>query len=101
LSAPTGGPLFTATIATTIALLSLFGGEVASARGGYHHAQAVAQSSAPCGFVGGGLPDPAQTQRCLAERYKAPKPKPRGPPSNAPSSNAAPSNAASSPAQGL
>jgi hypothetical protein len=35
-----------------------------------------ARSSAPpCGWKGGALPDPADTQRCLAERYKAPKPK--------------------------
>ena len=42
-----------------------------------------ARSSAPpCGWKGGSLPDPADTQRCLAERYKAPKPK--APPSTAP-----------------
>jgi hypothetical protein len=104
LSTPTGGLLFNTAIATTIALLLLFGGEAASARGGY---QAMAQSSAPCGFVGGGLPDPAQTQRCLAERYKAPKSKPRSgstpaapPPSNAASSDAATSSAPPPPAQG-
>jgi hypothetical protein len=39
-------------------------------------------SAPPCGSSGGGLPDPADTQRCLAERYKAPKPK--TPPSSAP-----------------
>ena len=33
-------------------------------------------SAPPCGWKGGSLPDPADTQRCLAERYKAPKPKP-------------------------
>jgi hypothetical protein len=38
-----------------------------------HHA---ASSTPPCGWKGGSLPDPADTQRCLAERYKAPKPKP-------------------------
>jgi hypothetical protein len=32
-------------------------------------------SPPPCGWKGGSLPDPADTQRCLAERYKAPKPK--------------------------
>jgi hypothetical protein len=30
----------------------------------------------PCGWSGGALPDPGQTQRCLASRYKPPKPKP-------------------------
>jgi hypothetical protein len=37
---------------------------------------AHAQSSAPpCGWRGGSLEDPAATQRCLANRYKPPKPK--------------------------
>ncbi len=35
----------------------------------------AASSAPPCGWKGGSLPDPADTQRCLAERYKAPKPK--------------------------
>ena len=55
-----------------------------------------------CGFVGGGLPDPGQTQRCLADRYKAPTPKPPAGPAPAPATAPAtapapaPSNAASS-----
>ena len=32
-------------------------------------------SHPPCGLDAGGLGDPAQTQRCLAERFKPPKPK--------------------------
>jgi hypothetical protein len=32
-------------------------------------------SPPPCGWRGGSLPDPAVTQRCLADRYKAQKPK--------------------------
>jgi len=30
---------------------------------------------APCGWSGGSLPDPAETQRCLAQRYQPPKAK--------------------------
>jgi hypothetical protein len=47
-------------------------------------------SPPPCGWKGGSLPDPADTQRCLAERYKAPKPKvPDSPPPAQPSGNGA------------
>jgi hypothetical protein len=28
---------------------------------------------APCGWSSGSLPDPAETQRCLAQRYQPPK----------------------------
>lgn len=46
------------------------------------------RSSAPsCGWKGGSLPDPADTQRCLAEHFKPPKPKP--PQARAPSPPAA------------
>jgi hypothetical protein len=38
-----------------------------------HHTSGSAEL---CGWKAGSLPDPADTQRCLAERYKAPKPKP-------------------------
>jgi hypothetical protein len=41
-------------------------------------------SAPPCGWKGGSLPDPAETQQCLAERYKTPKPK--APPPSAPQS---------------
>ena len=44
-----------------------------------HHSS----SAAPCGWKGGSLPDPADTQRCLAERYKAAKPKPANQPAGA------------------
>jgi hypothetical protein len=39
----------------------------------------------PCGSGGGGLPDPAVMQRCLAGRYHPPKAKgpPPSPPANA------------------
>ena len=39
----------------------------------------------PCAASGGGLPDPAETRRCLAERYKSAKPK-APPPASAPAS---------------
>ena len=62
-----------------VALLILTSGSAAAARGGYH-SQAEALSPRACGFAGGAMADPAETQRCLAERYKAPKPKPSAPP---------------------
>ena len=34
------------------------------------------KSATPCGWQGGAMSDPGQTQRCLAARFKAPKPKP-------------------------
>jgi hypothetical protein len=43
----------------------------------------ASSSAAPCGWKGGSLPDPADTQRCLAERYKAAKPKPANQPAGA------------------
>jgi hypothetical protein len=46
-------------------------------------------SAAPCGWKAGSLPDPADTQRCLADRYKAPKPRPQTHPTDArPATNA-------------
>ncbi len=39
----------------------------------------------PCGVAAGGLPDPDETQACLASRYQPPKPKPR--PVAAPAAN--------------
>jgi hypothetical protein len=44
-----------------------------------HPAAAREVSDQPCGWRGGALPDPADTQRCLAERFKAAKPKPPKP----------------------
>jgi hypothetical protein len=87
---PSRKPLIDAVTGTIVALLVLAASPTVSARGGYHHSQAVAPP--PCGFVVGALADPADTQRCLAERYKPPKPKPSAAPapSNAASSNAAP-----------
>jgi hypothetical protein len=49
--------------------------------------EAEALSPPNCGVAGGSLTDPAETQRCLAERYEPPKPK--AAPASAPS-NAAP-----------
>jgi hypothetical protein len=61
-----------------LAALALIGAgaSVAGARGSPHEHPVHAESIPPCGWSNGGLPDPAQTQRCLAERYKPPKPKP-------------------------
>ena len=103
MSKPLGGLLINTIVRTTVALAVL------AAAGA-----AVPARAAPpaCGFVGGGLPDPGQTQRCLADRYKAPTPKPPAgsapapatapapAPSNAASSKGAASPAASPPVQG-
>ena len=34
-----------------------------------------ANTAPPCGWRGGAMSDPAATQRCLASRFKPPKPK--------------------------
>jgi hypothetical protein len=85
-SKPIGGLLFKTILGSATTLGLLVSGAVGPAR------------AAPpaCGFVSGGLPDPAQTQRCLAERFKAPPPKPSPRPKPAPASAPAPSNAESS-----
>ena len=80
------GPLLKSVAAASAALLMLGAGSVAAAR---DHSEAEALSPRACGAVGGGLADPADTQRCLAERYKAPKPKPARTPAPSPSSNSA------------
>jgi hypothetical protein len=66
-------PLLNASVATAAVVTVLAPSPTAWARGGYHHEAAAAP---PCGASAGGLPDPAQTKRCLAERYKPPKPGP-------------------------
>ena len=76
-------------IGNAVVLLVLAAASATSARGGYHHSQAAAPA---CGFVSGALADPADTQRCLAERYKAPKPKSSATSAQPPSSNSAPSS---------
>lgn len=83
-----GGRLINTIVRTTAALALLAAGAAVPAR--------AAQPA--CGFVGGGLPDPAQTRQCLADRYKAPKPKPAPPPAAPPASApaTAPSTAAAS-----
>ena len=86
--APSQGRLIDAIIygAAVFTLLAV-AAPVASARGGYHHSPASAPA---CGFVSGALADPADTQRCMAERYKAPKPKAAATSAPPPPSNAAP-----------
>jgi hypothetical protein len=79
-------------LGASAALLMLSAGQIASAA---VHSQAEALSPRACGAVGGSLADPADTQRCLAERYKPPKPTPAK--TSAP---AASSNAASAPSSG-
>jgi hypothetical protein len=70
----------------TFASLAMLMASAAAARGGYHHARST---GAPCGVAAGGLPDPGEIQRCLAARFKPPKPKPSAAP--APSNAATPS----------
>ena len=60
------------TIAAILALAFASLAAPAVARGGYHEAR----SEAPCGWTNGALPNPAETQRCLAARFKPAKPKP-------------------------
>jgi hypothetical protein len=66
------------TFATALILLAL-AAQPALARGGYHQDGELLAAAQPCGVAAGGLPDPAQTRRCLADRFKAPKPKPADP----------------------
>jgi hypothetical protein len=61
-----------------LASLAMLMASPAAARGGYHRAQSAGW---PCGVAAGGLPDPAETQRCLAAPYKPPAPKPSTAPS--------------------
>ena len=58
------------TLITTIAVAA---GLPTAARGGGHEARVREESAPPCGWSGGAIADPAQTQRCLAERFKAAK----------------------------
>ena len=74
--------------------LALLASSFASAAVARSHTEAEALSPPNCGAAGGSLADPAETQRCLAERYKPPKPK--AAPASAPS-NAAPAVAAGAP----
>lgn len=77
-------------LAWPAALLVLALSTTAMARGGYHH-EGESASGPPCGVGAGGLPDPAQTQRCLAQRYQPPKPKPSAsPPTSTSPPNATP-----------
>jgi hypothetical protein len=78
------GPLFRSLACLGVALVVVANAQSSLARGGYHRAAA---SAPPCGVAAGGLPDPGQTQRCLAERYKPSKPQPGAP---SPASNATP-----------
>lgn len=72
--------------ALALAVLALAGdpNQLLARRGAHHEV-----SSPPCGWSKGSLPDPAETQRCLAERYKPPKAKaPAANPPAQPSANA-------------
>jgi len=61
----------------TLATLAILApAAVAEARGGPHEATSRALSAPVCGWSGGALADPARTQACLAERFKAAKQKP-------------------------
>jgi hypothetical protein len=84
-------PFVNSSIAAGIALLASSLAAAALAHGGDHRSQAQALSPPACGASGGALADPADTQRCLAERYKPPSPKPAA--SSAPTNAAPPSNA--------
>lgn len=79
-------PLLKPLLGAIAALLMLGAAQVAAAA---VHSQAEALSPRACGMTGGSLADPAQTQECLADRYKAPKPKTAKTPAPAVSSNAA------------
>jgi len=77
-------------VGASLALLLLSVGSAAAARESGRHSQGEALSPPACGLVGGSLADPADTQRCLADRFKAAKPKPARSPAPVASSNAAP-----------
>lgn len=87
-------PLLKPVLGASVALLMLSAGQVAAASG---RSEAQALSPSACGVAGGSLADPSDTQRCLAERYKAAKPRPAKTPAPAASSNAA---SAASPSAG-
>ena len=63
-------------IATLAALAVVTAAAAAEARGSPHESRTHALSAPPCGWSGGSLADPAETQRCLAERFKDAKQKP-------------------------
>jgi hypothetical protein len=65
-----------ATLFITVALVC--GASSALAAGAYM--PKPAHPIQPCGWANGSLPDPAETQRCLAQRYQPPKPKTVDPP---------------------
>jgi hypothetical protein len=77
------------TFAVAILLLAASPG-AALARGGDHRL-VLADAGPPCGVGAGGLPDPAQTRRCLAAQFKPPKSKPaNGPRAQAPTNATTP-----------
>lgn len=77
-------------VKSAVVFLALLASSFAPAAVARSHTEAEALSPPNCGSAGGSLADPAETQRCLAERYKPPKPK------SAPArSDAAPASGAS------
>lgn len=61
----------------TLTTLVLLGRAAIAFAGDAPHASTSRALSAPvCGWTGGALADPARTQACLAERFKAAKQKP-------------------------
>jgi hypothetical protein len=74
-------------IAVALAFSLAVGASGALAAGGPHEARSHPTSGEPCGWTKGSLPDPAETQRCLASRYKPPKPKPAAPTPSQPAAN--------------
>jgi hypothetical protein len=77
---------------SSLAILMLIGGiEGAYGRGSPHEAHTSQDFAADnCGWKNGSLPDPLDTQRCLAERYRAahrPKAPTSIPPAPAPSNS--------------
>jgi hypothetical protein len=57
---------------------------IAVAAPGLASAKAARGSKIPCGWRSGALADPASTHRCLAQQYRAAKPKPPAPAPAAP-----------------
>lgn len=88
---PRAGQPIKPVVIASAALLGLAAASPAAARGGYHHAEAPPP---PCGFVGGALAEPAETHRCLAERYRAAKAKSGATPAAAPTNATSRTNAA-------
>jgi hypothetical protein len=79
-----------ALVKSAAAFLAVLASSLASAAVARSHTKAEALSPPNCGSAGGSLADPAETQRCLSDRYKPPKPKAAPAPAR---SNTAPASA--------